>query len=838
MYILETKICEDYMSISKLTVKDIRKEIPLEVLPFESTEEIPLLDTIIGQDRAIHAIEFGLEMESSGYNIYVSGKSGTGRTTIVRDIVQKLAKEKPTPCDWCYVNNFENQDAPKAIGLPTGKGKEFKEDVSRLIQTLREAFKKQFNSKEFEDQRLQLINQVNDLKREIIEKLNQEAAEKGLQVQATPTGFHTLVLKDGKPMKPEEYDELSDDQKKEVDEKIREIEIKVAETIRQLVKLDNKLRESLENLNKQVATFLVKQHLEALLLKYHEHKAIIQFLNDLQKDVIKNIHSFIDQDEDERKKAVEKEAFEKRYEINVIVDNSGTEGAPVIYEANPTYNNLFGRIEKKSFMGSYYTDFTMIKPGSLMKANGGYIILDALNVLRNPFVYDALKRALKTRELRLEDMSELYGFIASATIKPEPIPLNVKVILIGSRYIYSLLYNYDEDFTKIFKIRADFDQETNYDDINIFKYAQFVKRVTEEENLLPFHRTGIRELVYYGNRLVDDQEKLSLSFNKIVSVIREASFWARKDRKTLVFDDHVKKAVEEHKYRHNLIEEKIHEYITRDIIKINTSGECIGQINGLAVYHLGDYTFGKPHRITARTYIGSENIVDIERKARLGGKIHEKGVYILSGFFNSKFGEYIPLSFSATITFEQSYGMIDGDSASSAELFTLISSLADMPIKQNFAVTGSVNQMGEIQAIGGVNEKIEGFFHVCKSKGLTGDQGVIIPRSNIKNLVLTEEVLEAVQKGQFHIYAIDTVEDGIELLMGKKPGKRNKNGKFPRGSVYYRIEKKLISFAKRAREFREMINKSAKKEETLDQEKNNRNNKDDKGELGSKKDEG
>lgn len=819
------------MAITRLSSKEVQKHLPTGLFPFKTTKELPSLDTIIGQDRAIHALEFGLEMESSGYNIYISGRSGTGRNTIAKDIIDKLAKQKEPPCDWCYVNNFENTDSPKAIGLPPGMGKEFREDLSKLIDTLKEAFKKQFSSKEFEEQRMDLINHINNLKHELIDNLNEEAKKKGLQVQATPTGFHTLILRDGKPMKPEEYEELSDEEKQAVEDKLREIELKVAETMRKLVNLDNKLRDHLENLNKQVAKFIVKQHMESLLEKYVDHPEVLSHLESMQTDIIKNINTFKEDEDDDKKRAMEKEAAQKKYSVNVIVDNSGQTGAPVIYESNPTYNNLFGRIEKKSFMGGYFTDFTMIKAGSLFQANGGYLILDALNVLKNPFVYDSLKRALKTRQIRLEDVSELYGFVASSTIKPEPIPLNVKVILIGSRYIYSLLYNYDEDFTKIFKIRADFDNETNLDEENIYKYAQFVKRVVEQEKLLHFHKSAVLELIQYGNRLVNDQDKLSLSFNKIVSVIRESSFWAKKDNKKLVKEEHVKKAIQEHKYRHNLIEEKMQEYIEKDIIKINTTGAAVGQINGLAVYHLGDYTFGKPHRITAKTYIGTENIVDIERKARLGGKIHEKGVYILSGFFNSKFGEYIPLSFSATLTFEQSYGMIDGDSASSAELFALISSLAEAPIRQNFAVTGSVNQMGEIQAIGGVNEKVEGFFNVCKEKGLTGDQGVIIPRSNVKNLVVNDEVAEAVKKKQFHIYAIDTVEDGIELLTGMKPGKRTKSGKFPKGTIYYNIEKKLIKFAKRSKEFREMINKAAVKEVEKPANRNDKNNKDDKGEL-------
>ena len=794
------------MAIKKLAPQHLNKIIDLKELPFKDTKSLPHLDSIIGQERAIEALTFGLEMQSSGYNIYVSGLSGTGKTTIVKSIVNKMAEQNNIPEDLCYVYNFDERDCPNAMYLPAGEARKFKDDMKKFVTKLKADFKKQFNSKEYEEQRMEYINEVNNKKRDIMEELNEFAQKKGMQVHSTATGFHTVIIKDGKPLSPEGFEQLSSKERKEIDVKIRDIEIKITATMRKLMKLDDSLHDKLEKLNQQIAEYIVQVHIEECAIRYSEYEEVITFLKDVRKDIVINSDEFIEGPESEEN-GKPKLDFAKKYEINVIVDHGKSQGAPVIYESNPTYNNLFGRIEKKVHMGAYFTDFSMVRSGSLHRANGGYIIIDALNVLRNQFVYDSLKRAIKTRQLRIEDATELSGYLSASTLKPEPISLDVKVILLGSRYIYSILHSNDEDFTKIFKIRADFDHETVADDENIYKYAQFVKNVIHEEKLLPFSKTAIKEIILHSHRLISDQDKLSLQFNKIVSIIREADFWAKKENKKTVTDKQIKKAIEARKYRHNLSEEKIQEMIEKDIIKIKTDGERVGQINGLAVYSLGDYTFGKPHRLTARTFIGSENIIDIERKAKLGGKIHEKGVYILSGFFNAKFGEYIPLSFSGTIVFEQSYGMIDGDSASSTELFSIISSLSDLPIKQHFAVTGSVNQMGEIQAIGGVNEKIEGFFNICKSRGLNGEQGVIIPKSNVENLVLDEEVIKAVRNKKFNIYAIETVEDGIELLLGMKAGKRSKNGKFQPNTVYCRIEKKLTQFAMRSKEFKEMINK-------------------------------
>ncbi len=804
------------MAISELKPEQLKKQFPEGLFPFATTQDLSPLDTIIGQERALRAMELALGIQSSGYNIFVTGASGTGRTTIVRDILNQFAEKQPVPSDWVYVYNFTDPDSPEAFPLPAGMGKEFQWDMDQLILTLKREIKRAFSSENYDEQKMIILNRTNEQKRKLIQQLDEEAKRLGLQIQSTPMGFQTIILKEGKPIKPEDYEQLAPEEKEDISQRIQLLENKIAETVRALTRMDMEAQKSLKTLNERVAGFVTQQYVDELKEKYQEHKQIIRYLENVSRDIINNITEFLTEVEKEEQKApveMERRSHFKRYKVNVVVDNRHLTGAPVIDETNPTYNNLIGRIEKHAVFGTYMTDFTMIKAGSLLRANGGYLMVDAHQILKNPFVYDALKRAIKNKEIRIEDVSELYGFISSAVIKPQPIPLDVKVILIGSSLIYYLLQAYDEDFSKIFKIRADFDYETHSVPETITRYAQFIKKVVDEEQLLPFDRSAVREVIIYGHRLVEDQKKISLQLGRIVGILREASYWARQDQQEIVSAEHVQKAVTEYEFRHNLVEEKIQEMIERDIYRIQVDGEAIGQINGLAVLNVGNYSFGRPNRITAKTYIGNEQVVHIERKARLSGKIHDKGVYVFSGFFNSKFGSHIPLSFSASLTFEQSYSTIDGDSASSTELFALISSLAEVPIKQGIAVTGSVNQNGEIQAIGGINEKIEGFYRVCKAKGLTGEQGVIIPRSNVAHLMLKDEVIQAVAEGKFHIWAIDTVEDGLEILTGLPAGERNARGRFPRNTLYHRVEQNLKKLARRADAFRKTIASANKKKE-------------------------
>ena len=793
------------MSITKLKVSQLRKTIDPKNFPFKSTEEIKPLDEIIGQQRAIKAIELALEMDHSGYNVFVTGMSGTGRTTIVRNILRGIAKHKAVPDDWMYVYNFQDKDTPHAIKLPAGQGKLFRKEMEDLINTLKKEIPATFDSEQYEKQNASILKRNNEHKRQIMNQLDAESKALNIQIQSSPAGFQTIVLKNGEPMNPEDFDKLSDEEKKTIEQNLAKVQEKINNIVREIVRLDREAQSSIRELNEKIGSFIVNRYIEEIKSDYQENKEILKHLDDVSKDIITNINEFLMQ----TRKETEKDGDDgritdhfKKYEVNVIVDNSHTKGAPVIYEPNPTYNHLFGRIDKQIFMGSQVTDFTMIKGGSLHRANGGYLMTEAYHVLTNPYVYDSLKRVIKTREIRIEDIYELYGFLSSAGIRPQPIPLNLKVILIGWNQVYYMLQAYDQDFDKIFKIRADFDYETHSNDNSVMQYARFVKKVCDEEKLLPFDRSALQEIIVHGHRLVDDQKKISLRFGSLVGIIREATHFTRKNNKSIVTAKFVQTAIQESENRNSMIQEKIQEMYDRDIYKLDVAGEEVGQINGLSISAVGEFTFGRASRITAKTYIGNENVVNIERKARLSGKFHDKGLLILSGFFNWKFGEYIPISFSASLTFEQSYSMIDGDSASSTELYALISSLAGVPIRQGIAVTGSVNQNGEVQAIGGVNEKIEGFFNVCKTKGLDGKQGVMIPSSNIEHLMLKHEVIEAVKNDKFNIWAVDNIEDGLKILTDKNAGKRSPSGKFPKNSLYAKVEEKLITFAKRSNEFK------------------------------------
>ena len=816
------------MSVTKLKTSQLRKTIDAKTFPYKSTNEIKALDDIIGQERAIKAIELALEMDHSGYNVFVTGMSGTGRTTIVRNILRGIAKNKPVPDDWIYVYNFQDKDSPQAINLPAGKGKLFRCEMEDLIKTLKKEIPSTFDSEQYEKQNTAIIKKNTEHKRQIMNQLDTEARALNIQIQSTPAGFQTIILKNGEPMNPEEYDKLSDKEKETIEKNLAKVQEKINNVVREIVRLDREAQTSIRELNEKIGSYIVNKYINGIKSEYQKNEELSKYLDDVSEDIITNINEFLTQTRKESEKDGDDGRLTdhfKRYEVNVIVDNSNTKGAPVIYEPNPTYNNLFGRIDKQIFMGAQVTDFTMIKGGSLHRANGGYLMTEAYHVLTNPYVYDSLKRVIKTKEIRIEDVYELYGFLSSAGIRPEPIPLNLKVILIGWNQVYYMLQAYDQDFDKIFKIRADFDYETTSNKNSVMQYARFVKKVCDEENLLPFDRTALQEIIAHGHRLVDDQKKISLRFGSLVGIIREATHFAKKNKKSIVTAVHVQTAIQESENRNSMIQEKIQEMYDRDIYKLDVAGEQVGQINGLSVSSIGEFTFGRASRITAKTYIGNENVVNIERKARLSGKFHDKGLLILSGFFNWKFGEYIPIAFSASLTFEQSYSMIDGDSASSTELYALISSLAGVPINQGIAVTGSVNQNGEVQAIGGVNEKIEGFFNVCKAKGLDGKQGVMIPRSNIDNLMLKNEIINAVKDGKFNIWAVDTIEDGLKILTGKNAGKRQPSGKFPKNSLYSLVEEQLITFAKRSNDFKKKFGEvKSKSKNNTPQKKNTEEN--------------
>lgn len=795
----------------ELTPDKLRRSWGEPDLPFQTTAELDPLDHVIGQDRAVRAIRFGLEIERPGYNIYVSGLTGTGRTTIVRRLLEKISAEQPAPDDWVLVHNFEDPDRPVAISLPVGEGCALQRGMNELIRNLRAEIPKTFESEEYKTRQQEVLQDLQQTKQARLDALEKKAVRKGFKVQATMAGFQTVPLnREGEVMNEEEFEELPDDERKEVEQRMRELRTEIQEFVHEIRELDKEARQRVNQLNREIALFVVGAMIEELRDEFRENKAVMGYLDAVQEDIVANVTDFNPSEDSQAQQAqwvheaVEEQRFVK-YRVNVLVDNRNTEGAPVIFELNPTFNNLFGRIEKKVYFGALYSDFTGIKAGSLLRANGGYLMVRVEDVLRNFFVWEGLKRALQNRELRIEDVTEQLGYLTTVGPKPEPIPLQVKVVMVGSPFIFSLLQAYDDDFGKIFRVKADFDYEADRNSDRGMEYARFIRRMQDEEGILPFDRGALSVVLEEASRLVEDQEKVSVRFGDIANLIREADHFAREVGVETVQAEHVRKAIEEKEYRSNLMEEKIRELIARDILLVDVDGAQVGQVNGLAVYDLGDFRFGKPSRITAQSFLGKDGVINIERKAGLSSSTHDKGVLILSGYLGGKYANDQPLALSASLAFEQSYEGVSGDSASSTELYALLSSLAGVPIRQGIAVTGSVNQRGEVQAIGGVNEKIEGFYFTCKVRGLTGDQGVIIPEANVEHLMLRDGVIQTVRDGKFHIWPVRTIDQGLEILTGESAGERQADGTFPDGTLNYKISKRLQDMAEKARSYEAAI---------------------------------
>ena len=789
----------------ELKPSDLRYLFDPQVFKFKNTSTVRPLDEVIGQTRAVQAIEFGLNMDSPGYNIFVTGIEGTGKSTIVQEIVGQHAKALPPCCDWCMVNNFSDEFCPKSISVPTGQALKFKKQMGKFIEDLQNELPKAFSSESYQKKQSKLKESYADKQRTLFKKLDQSAADRQITIQKTQTGYQTIPLLDDKPMSQEAFQQLSEEQRAAIEENIRALQAETESTLREVNKINQTLRDQIENLMAEVTLFVVRNRLDILKNAYKDSKDILSYLDQVQEAIVDNVNEFIATDSkgsapDLGRSSPAQSAF-LRYQVNVLVDRKGQKGAPVIFETNPTYNNLFGYIEKRAVMGTLMTDFTMVQAGSLLRANGGYLLLDIEAVLKNSLVWEALKRALQNKYLHIEDMAAGMGF-GTTSLRPEPIPLEVKVVLIGSYHLFQLLQNHDSKFNKIFKVRADFDHEVKRSEDTMQQYARFIARVCKEDNLLPLSPKGVAAIVAFGEKQVADKDKLSLRFGSIQTVLKEADYWARKKNARVVSDKYVQKALKEHRFRYNLYEEKVQENYEDETILIDLDGAIVGQVNALAVHQIGDLAFGRPSRITAETYLGKEGIINIERESKLSGKTHDKGVLILSGYLGRTFAQKYPLNLSASITFEQSYGGIDGDSASSTELYAILSSLSGVPIYQGIAVTGSVNQKGQVQAIGGVNHKIEGFFDVCKAKGLTGSQGVMIPKANVKNLMLKREVIDAVKKGKFHIYRVATIPEGIEILTGAKAGAPDQKGNFPPASVYGKVQAKLKEYVKRTFELK------------------------------------
>ncbi len=806
-----------------IPVEKLRWRLDPATLPFETTRDLEPLKEIVGQERGVEAFRFGMGMNKSGYNVFVTGMSGTGRMSTVKKLLEEMTKESKVPEDLCYVNNFKNPEAPILLKLKGGTGASFKQDIHDLVETLKKEIPQLFESQEYINIKKEIMETYEAKGKSFFKGLDQKVKEEGFALVDIQMGQYkrpeVMPIVDGKPMSIDQVEEMVERGRfpKDEFEAMREKQAKLRGQIDQIfLELRDLQKEVQEKIEKMDRVMFMKNASEAAspLGKKYKGKAVRQYIEALLDDMADNLQIFRPQQQ-----AVipgmssvlpEADLFQP-YQVNLLVDNSEKKGAPVIIEAYPTYRNLFGSIERiVDRSGVWRTDFSKIKAGSFIKANGGYLVFNLMDAIVEPGVWQALKRALKSKKLEIQTYDPFYLFTTSG-LKPEPLELNVKVVVISDSYLYHLLHHYDEDMKKIFKVRADFDTSMDKTEESIQQFARFIRMKCEDEDLKPFDRGAVAALVEEAVRMTGRQEKISTSFPNITDLLREADFWAAQAKQDIVREEDVQKALEARIYRSNLIEQRIQEMIDRGTLMIDVSGSAVGQVNGLAVYDLGDYMFGKPSRITVSTSMGRAGIINIEREADLSGSTHNKGVLILGGYLRKKYAQDKPLTMSASIAFEQSYSGVDGDSASSTEIYALLSSLSGVPLKQNIAVTGSVNQNGDVQAIGGVNQKIEGFFDCCKKLGFTGDQGVMIPETNVKDLMLRKDVVEAVEKGTFHIHAVRTIDQGIEILTGRKAGEKKADGTYPKGTINELVDRKLKELAEGLKSFGEKEEKENRK---------------------------
>lgn len=803
---------ENYQEVP---IEKLRWKCDLKSLNIKTTDDLKPSKKILGQERALKAIKLGLEMEYLGYNLFVTGKAGTGRSTTIKMLLEERKRGGVEFDDKCYVNNFKNPDMPRAMNLPAGQGKTFKKDMENLISSLRKKIPLIFESKRYQANKKSIIEDLKNKQKEIVKKFEKRVNKENFTLVQIQMGIYTkpeiLPIVTGKPINLDKLESMIESKQfsekdfKIIQKKHNELSSQLSEISKEISNIEKDLYQKLSSLDYKMVSPIVEELISELKEKY-KNKKINLYLDEIKESILNNIERFQGKKEKETPAIPglvirpPKDDF-KEYEVNVIVDNSETKNSPVIIETTPSYKNLFGTIERTlDKFGHWITDFTRIKAGSLLRANGGFLVLNALDTLIEPGVWPALKRTLLNRKIVTQTYDPFYMFTTSA-LKPEPIECNTKVIMIGDPFLYYLLYSRDEDFKKIFKVRADFDSVTKKDNNSIYQYACFIQNICQREKLRPFDKSGLATVIEYAVRLAGRQNKLSTQFNNLVDVLREANYWAKEDNRRAVCEKYVDKAITEKIERLRLIEEKIQEMIEEGTIMIDCKGKVIGQVNGLSLYDLGEYSFGKPTRITAKTSLGRAGIINIEREADLSGKTHNKGVLILSGYLRAKYAQDKPLTVSASICFEQSYTGVEGDSASSTEVYALLSSLADLPLRQDIAVTGSINQKGEIQPIGGVNQKIEGFYDVCKAKGLTGTQGVMIPALNIPDLMLRKDVVKAIKERKFYIYPVKSIDQGIEILTGVNAGKRKDDGTFEKNTVNYLVNKKLGKFANTLKEF-------------------------------------
>ncbi len=791
------------MSIQPLEPEKLKRKVDASWFNFTSTKEIDPLEIVIGQERAMEALAFGTNIKNNGYHVFALGDSDLRKKDITYSFLQKLAEDEQVPDEWMYVNNFAEPDKPIAINLPSGKGRQLCEDMAGLVRVLETEVPDIFEQKEYQQKIETLQKDVEEQKTNLLKEFETEAKTKNFTVIEAPQGFIVMPVINGEVISPDKYDQLNKRTLEKLEKYKEELQQKLNTILRQAKQVQQEFKTKLGSLDKEMLKEAIKPHIEPLKVRYAQYKKVIGFITNVEQDILDKTDLFKGMSKKEDSANPLARLFERKpsldtYKVNLIVDNSQQKGAPVIVEENPNYHNLVGTIEFEVQFGALVTNFQNIKPGALHKANGGYLLVKAQDILTKPFAWEALKRALEQKEIQIEVLGKEYRTTVTKTLEPQPIPLDVKVVVLGSSWIYYLLYYLDDDFRRLFKVQADFSAFTDWNEDSALAYARYVAKLCTEEGLIHFAPGGVAAFIEYASRIVGSQTKLSTKFETLSNLIRESSFWAGKTHHNLVQDVDVKTAIDKKIYRSNKIDEIIKDMIKEGTLLIETKEYETGQINGLAVTQLGDYAFGKPSRITARVSAGREGVVNIERETELGGKIHNKGVLILTGYLREAFA-HIPLALWASLAFEQSYSEVEGDSASSAELYVLLSSLAGLPLRQDIATTGSVNQQGQVQAIGGVNEKIEGFFEICKVKGLTGTQGVLIPESNVKNLVLKDEVIEAVKQGQFAIYPIKHITEGIELLTGMPAGEKTEDGRYPKDSVYGKAQARLEELAERSK---------------------------------------
>ena len=787
---------------NELSYKDLKMTCNENMFHFETTKELEPINDGIGQERGIKALEFGIDINVKGYNIYLEGPSGVGKTMYTKNYLESIAPKKKVPNDWCYIYNFQNPNEPIAVSLPAGQGKEFKESMDGFIKEVKKDIKKTFNADDFEKEKALIKKEFEEKRESLLTKLNEDSLKYGFHVKSAQNGIYMFPVVDGKVVQEEEFEKLDEEIKKQYEEKSVIVQQQIMEVIGQIKQIERESDKKVSEWQSNVALLTVNAHINYIKSKYKRNKKINQFLNDVKQDVLKNVSYFLEEDKPQQPQQAQPSPMQRKqdpclnYRVNLFIDNSTREGCPVIMDSNYTYQNLFGKLEYENYYGSLKTDFTMLKPGLMHKANGGYIIFQAKDLLTNAMCYEELKRILRVKEIAIDSTMEQRSSMAMISLKPEPIPLDVKVILIGNASIYHTLLSMDSDFRKLFKIKVEFEETAPIDEINVNKLARFVHTFCEQEELPPLDKSAMARLVEFASRLAGDKDKLSTRFTDIGQVVGEAGTWAKLDKAKVVTKQYIDKALAERIDRIKKYDEKYTEMIKENTLLINTKGSLVGELNGLTVMTIGDYTFGKPSKITVNTYTGKGGVINIEREVELSGSTHSKGVYILSGYLGEMFAQDIPLCLTASICFEQLYNGVDGDSASSTELYGLLSSLSGIPIKQSIAVTGSVNQKGQIQPIGGVNEKIEGYFQICKMRGLDGSHGVMIPVQNVNNLQLSDEIVDAVKNKKFHIYAVSTIEEGIEVLTGVPAGKKDKDGKFPAGTVNHLVYEKLKKYAK------------------------------------------